>query len=276
MAWSKNMTWDNYFTTPKGFIDLYLKKLGVTRQQPSRTYLDELVRQQQCVLPFENLNTTDLNQPVPIDPQSLMDKLLLQHRGGFCFELNGAFSILLKALGFNAWLCPGRQLRHTETSPVPATHCAILVYLDKQTYFVDVGYGGPMPFGSIAFKPNTRQTVAHEDFYFQPSGLDQATPPEQSGWYTLLRRSQTTGAKLPLIQMAPIQQYLCDFYGQAMLRAAGASAYAVRHVALRYPDGYADLTGTTLKVQHAGHRVVTQVAVQDLPAVLQQYFTIQL
>ncbi|WP_461215457.1 arylamine N-acetyltransferase family protein [Lacticaseibacillus sp. GG6-2] len=277
MAWSRNMTWDPYFEVPQEFTELYLTKLGLKRQAPSKAYLEELVRQQLLTVPFETLNTTDIGLPVRIDPLSLMTKLLKQPRGGFCFELNGAFSLLLKALGFDAWLCPCRPLRHHEATPVPATHCALLINLADKTYYADVGFGGPTPFGCLEFKTDDWQTVHGETYCFQASGItpdDPTSDPARSGWYTLVRRSQRQGTRLAIMQVAPIQQYLCDFYGQTQLRASGDSAYAVRHVALRYPDGYADLTGTTLKVQHGEDRQVSEITEGELPAVLRQYFGI--
>lgn len=277
MAWSRGMTWENYFETPREFKDLYLKKLGIKQRTPSKQYLDELVRKHHFVFPVENLDITDFHVPIHIDPQSLMNKLLLKSRGGFCFELNGAFSLLLKALGFDAWLCPCRPLQHAESCPVPATHCAILINLNGKTYFADVGYGGPVPVESIEFQENQLQTVEKETFYFQKSGIspdDKTSKPTQSGWYTLIRKSPNTGRTMSLMQMAPIQQYLCDFYGQSLLRSSGDSAYEERQVSLRYPDGFANLHEKTLTVVRAGQRQVSQINDSDLPFVLKKYFGI--
>ncbi|GAX02826.1 arylamine N-acetyltransferase [Secundilactobacillus pentosiphilus] len=277
MAWSRGMTWENYFETPREFKDLYLKKLGIEQRTPSQQYLDELVRKHQLVFPVENLDITDFHLPVHIDPQSLMKKILLKARGGFCFELNGAFSLLLKALGFDAWLCPCRPLQHAEPCPVPATHCAILIYLNGRARFADVGYGGPVPSGSIEFKENELQTVKKETFYFRKSGIspdDNTSNPEHSGWYTLIRRSQNTGQDMSLMQMTPIQQYLCDFYGQSLLRSSGDSAYEERQVSVRYTDGFANLQGKTLTVLKSGQRQVSEIDDSDLSLVLKKYFGI--
>lgn len=277
MAWSRGMTWEHYFETPQGFTELYLKKLGVAHHKPSQQYLDELVRTHQLVFPVENLDITDFHLPIYIDPQSLMEKLLLRPRGGFCFELNGAFSILLKALGFDAWLCPCRPLQHAEACPVPATHCAILVNLDGKLHFADVGYGGPVPSGTIEFKEKELQTVRKETFYFQKSGItpgDETSTPEQSGWYTLIRQSQNTGRNMSLMQLAPIQQYLCDFYGQSLLRSSGDSAYEERQVSIRYTDGFANLQRKVLTIVRAGKRQVLEIDDSQLAAVLEKYFAI--
>ncbi len=105
MAWSRNMTWDSYYCIPKDYKDLYLTKLGVKKEKPTIEYLNYLIRKNIETIPFKNLDVTDLHTPVSIDPICLQEKILKKNRGGFCFELNGAFYLLLKSLGFDAWMC---------------------------------------------------------------------------------------------------------------------------------------------------------------------------
>ena len=279
MAWSKNTDWSEYYRIPTHFSDRYLERLGVVRQPVSRAFLDTLVRAHLLTIPFENLDTTDLNRPVSIHPERLMEKLLLKKRGGFCFELNGAFCMLLTSLGFDAWLCPCRQMRHSEPCPVPATHCGILIHLGEETYFCDVGYGGPVPRGSLQFSPSDLQQIEGEVFYFQKSGITPADPRstrEHSGWYTLIRQSLRSGRELPLMQMAPVECYLCDFYGQSLLRSDGATAYSVRHVTRMLPDGYIDLTENELTISTDNFLQRTVVSDSELAAVLHRWFGIDL
>lgn len=133
MPWSYHFDWSVYQQVPDGLAEVYLERLMMAREKPSRAYLDRLVDAHQRMIPFENLDTVLWNRPVSLEPDKLMEKILLKRRGGYCFELNGLFCILLSELGFRAALCPCRQLRHTEPCPVPATHCAILVFLDGLT-----------------------------------------------------------------------------------------------------------------------------------------------
>ena len=91
MPWSKETDWPLYYKLPNGLAEQYLARLGLPQKAPSKAYLDELVRQNQLVIPFENLDSTDLGRPVSIEPPALVQKLLVQRRGGYCFELNGLF-----------------------------------------------------------------------------------------------------------------------------------------------------------------------------------------
>ena len=54
-------------------------------------------------MPFENLSI-HLGEPIVLEPAALVDKLVDRRRGGFCYELNGAFAALLSALGYSVTL----------------------------------------------------------------------------------------------------------------------------------------------------------------------------
>ncbi len=264
MAWSKNLDWSVFYQIPDGLRDCYLAKLGMEVQTPSRDYLDNLVRAHLCTIPFENLSVTLWNEPVSIEPQRLIDKLLHKKRGGYCFELNGLFHLLLRALGFDAWMCPCRQLRHNEPYPVPATHCAIIVNLDGKKLFCDVGYGGPIPHGSIEWTSRCIQTVDGQSFYFEE---------QPSGWFTLVRKGEKEDT--PLLQAAQLRCYLSDFYGPNLLRSTGDSAYSEQHVSRLTPDGYLDLTGNKLIIKQGSLHKESFIGEGELESVLRDYFGIE-
>lgn len=263
MAWSKNLNWSVFYQIPDGLKDCYLAKLGMEVQPPSRDYLDKLVKAHQCTIPFENLAVTLWNESVSIEPHKLMDKLLHKRRGGYCFELNGLFHLLLRSLGFDAWLCPCRQLRHSEPCPVPATHCAVTVNLGGKNLFCDVGYGGPIPYGSIEWDTDKTQTVGNQSFYFEESHY---------GWFTLVKKGVED---VPLLQAAQLKCYLSDFYGANLLRSTGDSAYSTLHVSLLTPDGYMDLTGNKFVIKQGSHHDERIVGEEELVNILRDYFKIE-
>jgi N-hydroxyarylamine O-acetyltransferase len=78
----------------------YLKRIGAERPTaPTPEALRDLHARHQLAVPFENLSI-HLGEPIVLDEDSLFDKIVLRRRGGFCYELNGAFGRLLTALGF--------------------------------------------------------------------------------------------------------------------------------------------------------------------------------
>ena len=77
----------------------YLNRVGVTAPTVSDAAgLRTLHRAHQRTVPFENLSI-HLAEPVSLDERDLIDKIVRRRRGGFCYELNGAFALLLEALG---------------------------------------------------------------------------------------------------------------------------------------------------------------------------------
>lgn len=136
MSWSKNFDWSVFNEIPSQLKALYLKKLKIDKKYPSREYLDELINRNLCTIPFQNLSVTLWNEVISLKPIDLMEKILIKSLGGYCFELNGIFLLFLQTLGFNAWMCMSRQLRHDEKYSVPATHCGIIVCLDGKLLFL--------------------------------------------------------------------------------------------------------------------------------------------
>ena len=75
----------------------YLNRVGVTVPAVSDAAgLRTLHRAHQLTVPFENLSI-HLAEPISLDERDLIDKIVRRRRGGFCYELNGAFALLLEA-----------------------------------------------------------------------------------------------------------------------------------------------------------------------------------
>jgi N-hydroxyarylamine O-acetyltransferase len=122
-------------------LDAYLARIGAAR--PSRAdaaALRELQLRHLLTVPFENLSI-HLGEPILLDPQALVDKLVQRRRGGFCYELNGAFATLLAALGFRVTLLAARVFGADGLGP-PFDHLALRVDLDSAgSWLADVGFG---------------------------------------------------------------------------------------------------------------------------------------
>src|SRR4030088_2574695 len=81
-------------------LQQYLRRIGAQRPTaPTHEALRDLHARHLLAVPFENLSI-HLGEPITLSEESLFDKIVLRRRGGFCYELNGAFAGLLGALGF--------------------------------------------------------------------------------------------------------------------------------------------------------------------------------
>ena len=91
-------------------------------------------------VPFENLDI-HLGRTISLDPASLCDKIVRRRRGGYCFELNGLFALLLERVGFSVRHLMARVLwGQTEVSPL--SHRVLLVETGGERWIADVGFGG--------------------------------------------------------------------------------------------------------------------------------------
>jgi N-hydroxyarylamine O-acetyltransferase len=105
-------------------------------------------------VPFENLDI-HLGQPLSLEQDDLVRKVVQNRRGGFCFELNGLFHALLTSLGFQATLVEARTFEEGHLGP-RFDHARILVDLDGDTLLVDVGTGAS-PRGPIRLNEDAQQ-----------------------------------------------------------------------------------------------------------------------
>jgi N-hydroxyarylamine O-acetyltransferase len=91
-------------------------------------------------IPFETL---DIHEQIPILLQinSLYQKIVLDRRGGYCYELNILFHHLLKLCGFEVSLIAARLHHGNNRYGREFEHLALVVDLNGRKWLVDVGYG---------------------------------------------------------------------------------------------------------------------------------------
>jgi N-hydroxyarylamine O-acetyltransferase len=93
-------------------------------------------------VPFENLDI-GRRQPIRLTEEALWSKIVVQKRGGFCYELNGLFASLLKQLGFSITYLNARVYNHQGQLGIDFDHLALLVQIPGQhgRWLADVGFG---------------------------------------------------------------------------------------------------------------------------------------
>src|SRR5262245_30174553 len=120
-------------------VDAYLARIGAKRPlRPDAASLRELQQRHLHAVPFENLSI-HLGEPIVLQVEPLLEKLIERRRGGFCYELNGAFAALLSALGFSVTLLAARVFGREGLGPL-FDHLALRVDL-AEPWLVDVGFG---------------------------------------------------------------------------------------------------------------------------------------
>lgn len=191
------------------YVADYLKRLGIgDPDAPSLPVLFALHRAHVERVPYEVLEI-QLGRPTSADPQYAAGQVL-KGRGGYCVQLNGAFSTLLTALGYDVtWHRAGVQAGH-KLPPVgpaePAPHLVLTVSVEGEAWMVDVGLGdglheplplrpgsyrqGPFTFrlgpsqvepGGWRFEHDRGGAIAGLDFTMAPAG-----PADFAEWHPYL------------------------------------------------------------------------------------------
>ena len=118
----------------------YLKRINYSGSvAPSVETLRRLQLAHLLSVPFENLSI-HLPEPVVLDDEALFEKIVLRRRGGFCYELNGLFAALLRALGFDVQMLSAGVFNSEGELGPEFDHMTLLVTLDER-WLVDVGFG---------------------------------------------------------------------------------------------------------------------------------------
>jgi N-hydroxyarylamine O-acetyltransferase len=136
-------------------VDLYLERIGFeSRAVPDLATLSSLQLAHMTWVPFENLHV-HAGIPVRTTLAWSLPKIVDERSGGWCFELNGAFSALLRAVGYEVTLHSARVFSAAagELGP-PTDHLCPIVHLDGERWIADVGFGdsslSPVRIASVA------------------------------------------------------------------------------------------------------------------------------
>ena len=245
-------------------VAAYLERIGFVRTpHVDFATLAELQQLHMTAVPFENLDVA-LGSGVTVDPAVAIEKIVEQGRGGWCFEVNGAFATLLTALGFDVLLLGAAVLLGGPSGVID--HVALEVMLDGP-YLTDVGFG---------------------DSFTRPLALNAAGPqPGGNGDYEFIASPQgTTLAKLD--DGVPVAQYRFKRVAHTLEQFAPASdalqsdatgtwrtkPFATRLIN-RGPDRVT-LTSDRLKFNQRGVRTEEMVPADEWHGALDTWFGIRL
>ena len=161
-------------TFSEDFVRAYLRRLGVDSAGPADlTLLRELHAAHLRRIPFENISI-HLGEPLSLEPAELTDKILVRGRGGFCYELNGLFALLLSELDYRVSLL-GARVWDGQTFGPPLDHLVLAVGMADadERWAVDVGFGDhsvyPLPW---------KDSVDHDD----PDGVFRFERADDGDW----------------------------------------------------------------------------------------------
>lgn len=123
-------------------VGAYLRRIGAERPvRADAAGLRELHLLHLRTVPFENLSI-HLGEPVVLEEEALLGKVVGARRGGFCYEVNTAFAVLLRGLGYGVELLQARVFGESGELGIPYDHMALRVEtVEGERWLADVGFG---------------------------------------------------------------------------------------------------------------------------------------
>jgi N-hydroxyarylamine O-acetyltransferase len=247
-------------------LDAYCARIGYHGSRaPTLATLHAIVAGHVATIPFENLDVL-LGRSIPLDAGALVQKLVHQRRGGYCFEQNGLLLLVLSSLGFSVTPLSGRVRweRPRDFTP-PRTHLLVRIELDGVSWLADVGVGGLSLTSAIRLETEAEQSTPHE-----PRRIIR----EQGRLFHQVRigTEWLDVCEFTLEEMPPIDRELANWYTSAHPE----SRFRTRLVASRAgPDGQRlSVLNQDFKIRDAHGRSQTRVlsSPEELLAVLGEQF----
>lgn len=184
-------------------VQLYLDRIDYEGDTtPNLENLNSLIRHHVSAIPFENVDVLN-HKVIDLSLEALSQKVLLNGRGGYCFELNTLFEALLRELGYTVKSFGARVIYgHPPSVTRPRTHKVLMVPLKDKEWLVDVTFGAARFTKTIEWKEsestdkNLKITKQEDDFLLQTYFTGQ--------WLNIYRFD-----KFPML---PIDYEVANFY----------------------------------------------------------------
>ncbi|HSP07493.1 MAG TPA: arylamine N-acetyltransferase [Acidobacteriota bacterium] len=246
-------------------VKAYLKRIGYrgSMEPDARTLLD-LHRAHMFTVPFENLDI-HLGRPIVLNDEALFEKIVARRRGGFCYELNGLFCALLRALGFQVSMLCARVARAEDDFGPPFDHMTLLVQLDRP-WIADVGFGDSF-IEPLLLEPKLRQYQWGRTCRILSSGED------------LLYQSRSSKGRWNSEYKFGLTPYQYEDFGEMCLyhQTSPQSSFTRKRVCSRAtPDGRVTISDRKLILTRNGVRVERELKDGEYAVALREYFGVVL
>lgn len=133
---------DEFHALTANEVEEYLARIHFTGPiEPTLDILKDLQKCHMLSVPFENLSVFG-KEEIVLSKDWLFDKVVQRHRGGYCYELNSSFSLLLDHFGYSY----GRKSAavYSRKSGLIASsidHLINVINIGDEMWLSDVGFG---------------------------------------------------------------------------------------------------------------------------------------
>ncbi len=139
--------------TTEKIVNNYLKELGFDKNINSLQDISKLIKAHEKTFSFSSMKVL-LKDEISLELQDIYESIVVQKRGGYCFEHNKLFYEVLKEIGFNVEFYLARVINNIDNE-VPQTHRFTLLNYNGERYLIDVGIGFRSPNTLVKFSEKT-------------------------------------------------------------------------------------------------------------------------
>lgn len=262
MKFSKNNTIINLFD-----LQSYLDRIGYKDElEISPDVLARLQSLHLIAIPFENL---DIHYHIPIDFKNAFEKIIHQHRGGFCYELNYLFYQLLNTIGFDVSLISCRVYdKGKEKYGEEFDHMAMIVHICTDNYLTDVGFG-EFAFHPLKIELEKEIPDVRGVFIFRNS----------DDGYLIVEKKDDNGTFIPEYKFTTTERKPEDYLGMCHFHQTSSESHFTRQRVCSLPitEGRITLTGNSLKITKNGITSEREVSSEaEFQELLKHHFGITL
>jgi N-hydroxyarylamine O-acetyltransferase len=231
----------------------YLARIGYKGSLlPNAETLRAIHRLHLLSVPFENLDIA-WGRRIVLDEAAIVRKIVDDHRGGFCYELNTAFAALLGAMGFRVTMLSARVPRKDGSRTPEFDHLTLRVDLEEP-WLADVGFGDSFR-EPLALTPGWEQT--------EPDGRVFRITETEEEYQVEKRERDGKWATEYTFSLTPrrLEEFagMCEYH-----QTSPESPFTTRKLCtIATPEGRITLSGMRLIVTRNGHKEETEVESEE-------------
>jgi N-hydroxyarylamine O-acetyltransferase len=250
-------------------IKAYLDRINLPSDPvppPTLETLQSLHSANTLNVPFENLDPY-FHRPVLLDETSLYHKIVEEKRGGYCFELNGLFSLLLKQLNFEVTDLLARVAMGEQYGA--KLHEVLMVTINQENYLADVGFGSDGIVAPLLIRTGEEQSQYKRTYRFSE---------DPTYGYVLERKQPDDIASF--VKMYAFTKETCiplDFQVSSHYTSTSPQSFFTMMPFATIPTTEGRITLTEKHLKQVAHTVTTEEDFEDettFKRYLKQYFAL--
>lgn len=244
-------------------LENYLEVETEKYNQNDLLSLNHYIHQYVSHVPFENINVQN-KQPIALNDEAMLHKIIQEHRGGFCYEQNRLFKNYLVGKGFDVELISA-TINTGDGWAMIGSHMALKVTINQQNYLVDVGYAD-VPKEAMPLS-DPQEVISDINGYFKASYIDTQTIEmckyKDGGWQIQYRAMD-------------VPKTISDFEAGITYNQHDSSSIFVKKliVSKATDTGRITLSNSHLTITEHGEKVKKTVTSDNYLAILDDYFGI--